>query len=58
MGFVKDGETKVFKDKVVKTGKDNQSSKVEKTRYTIDDLVRDTEGPEEEVDSGEDDVSH
>lgn len=58
MGFVKDGEIKVFKDKVVKTGKDRESSGVEKVRYTVDDLVRDTDGPEEEVDAGEDDASH
>lgn len=58
MGFVKDGETKVYKDKVIKTGRDGEDKRVERTRYTVDDLVRDSEGPESEVDDGEDDVSH
>ena len=57
MGFVKDGETKVYKDKVVKNGKEDSGTTVKKVRYTIDDLVRETEGPEEET-LGEDDDSH
>lgn len=58
MGFVKDGETKVYKDKIIKAGKDQQDKKVEKVRYTVDDLVRDTEGPEEESDFGDEDASY
>jgi hypothetical protein len=58
MGFVKDGETKVYKDKVIKTGKDQQDKRVEKARYTVDDLVRDTEGPEEESEFGDEDDSY
>jgi hypothetical protein len=58
MGFVKDGETKVYKDKIIKNNNEKTASQKEKVRYTIDDLVRDTEGPEEEVDSGEDNVSY
>ena len=55
MGFVKDGETKVYKDKIIKGDNKKQASEVEKIRYTIDDLVKDSKKHEEE-DSGEDDV--
>jgi hypothetical protein len=57
MAFIKDGETKVYKDKIVKTNNNKQASEVEKVRYTVDDLVRDSQNPKEE-DSGEDNVSH
>ncbi len=58
MGFIKDGETKVYKDKIIKEGENSSTQKKERVRYTIDDLVRDTDGPEKEVeDTGDYDVS-
>ena len=58
MGFIKDGETKVYKDKIVKNNNNKQASQAEKVRYTIDDLVRDSKESEEDTNSGEDNVSH
>lgn len=58
MAFIKDAETKVYKDKILKNNTDKTASKKESVRYTIDDLVSDTDGPEEGVDAGEEDVSH
>jgi hypothetical protein len=56
MAFIKDGETKVYKDKVIKTGSDKQPSKIERVRYGVDDLVKDSKDSEEEANSGEKDV--
>ncbi len=56
MGFIKDGETKVYKDKIIKKDNNKQASETEKVRYTVDDLVRDSKNPSQEEESGEDDV--
>jgi hypothetical protein len=56
MAFKKDGETKVYKDMIVKSGEKNNQQKVEKVRYTIDDLVKDSDATQEESESGESDV--
>jgi hypothetical protein len=53
MAFIKDGETKVFKDKIVKDLNNKQASNKEKVRYTVDDLVSETEDSEGLVESGE-----
>jgi hypothetical protein len=58
MGFIKDGETKVYKDKIVKNSNTKQASQTEKIRYTVDDLVRDSKDSEEDTESGEDNVSY
>ena len=45
MSFKKDGETKVYVEKVVRSVKNASQKKV--ARYTIDDLVRDSEDTQE-----------
>lgn len=55
MSFKKDGETKVYVEKVV-TGVKNASEK-KVTRYTVDDLVRDSDTARDKKEEGEKDVS-
>lgn len=58
MAFIKDGETKVYKDKFIKDGNLKNVSRTEPTRYTVDDLVKDSDPKIEEDNPGEEDVSN
>lgn len=58
MSFIKDGETKVYKDKVIKDSNAKNASKAESTRYTVDDLVNESDPQIEKGASGEEDVSN
>lgn len=50
MGFIKDGETKVF---VSKKDQNKTAAPEEQVRYTVDDLIKDQEKSKKETQSEE-----